>query len=332
MGVCLSRNVFGKTKVRAFTLIELLVTLAIISLMMAMILPAVQRVRESANKLICASNLRQIVMATHNYETQFKRLPYGQIGPTGPSQPMPPAGQPYFGWGQTSKGWSWLARLLPFIEQDNLYIQGGVGTKTLEQSGICAERIPMYLCPSDSAYNEKARTDAGNLTGFAVGHTNYKGVSGSNWGYDGTQGFDYPTPFRNQGKNGSFDGMNQGDGIFWRMDYKVRRKLSDIKDGLSNTFMVGEDIPEKNAWCSWPYASHTYGTCAIPPNSNKNHDGTDINPMNWYNTHSFRSSHVGGLQFGMADGSVRFISNDIDLNLYRALSTMNGRERVIVPD
>ena len=181
----------------AFTLIELLVTLAIISLMMAMILPAIQRVREFANKIVCASNIRQLVLAVHNYETQFKRLPYGQIGPTGPTQPPPPPGQPYYGWGPTSKGWSWLTRLLPFIEQDNLYIQGGVGTKTLEQSGICAERIPIYLCPSDTAYYAAARTDAGNLMGFPVGHTNYKGVRGSNWGYDGTQGFDYPTPFRN---------------------------------------------------------------------------------------------------------------------------------------
>ncbi len=126
--------------------------------------------------------------------------------------------------------------------------------------------------------------------------------------------------------------MNQGNGVFWRMDYQYRRKLSDIKDGLSNTFMVGEDLPEKNAWCSWPYASHTYGTCAIPPNYNKNPDGTDIHPMDWYNTHSFRSSQVGGLQFGMADGSVRFISSDIELTLYRALDTLNGRERVVVPD
>lgn len=308
----------------AFTLIELLVTLAIISLMVAMLVPAIQRVREAANMLVCASNLRQLVLAVHHYETQFKRLPYGQIGPTGPSQPPPPPGQPYFGWGPTSKGWSWLARLLPFIEQDNIYIQGGIGTKTLQQSGVCAERIVVYLCPSDTAYYEKPRTDAGNLPGFAVGHTNYKGVSGANWGYDGTQGFDYPTPYRNKGANGSFDGMNQGDGVFYRMDYQYRRKLSDIKDGLSNTFMIGEDVPEKNRWCSWPYASHTYGTCAIPPNYNGS------NPMNWYDTHSFRSSHPGGLQFGMADGSVQFIKSDISLSVYRGLSTINGKERVTV--
>ncbi len=316
----------------AFTLVELLVTLAIISLLMAMTLPAIQRVREAANKMVCASNLRQLALAVHNYEVQFKRLPYGQIGPTGPSQPPPPPGQPNFGWGQASKGWSWLARLLPFIEQDTLYNQGQIATKTLEQSGICAERIVSYLCPSDGAYYQKARTDSGDLTGFSVGLTNYKGVSGSNWGYDVTQNLWFATTWANNGANGSFDGLNEGDGVMCRMDYRIRRRLSDIKDGLSNTFMIGEEIPEKNRWCSWPYASHAYGTCAIPPNFNKYPGGLEINPLDWYNTNGFRSSHPGGLQFALADGSVRFITTDIDLKLYRALSTINGHERVVMPD
>jgi prepilin-type processing-associated H-X9-DG protein len=222
--------------------------------------------------------------------------------------------------------------MLPFIEQDTLYSQGQVSTKSLDQSGICAERISSFLCPSDTSYYAPARIDAGDLKGFGVGLTNYKGVSGSNWGYDGTQNLDFPTPFRHQGANASFDGLNQGDGVFYRMDYQNRRRLSDIKDGLSNTFMIGEDMPEKNRWCSWPYASHAYGTCAIPPNYNKYPNGTDLKPGDWYNTHSFRSSHPGGLQFAFADGSVRFITSDIDLTLYRALSTINGRERVVAQD
>lgn len=317
---------------RAFTLIELLVTLAIISLLVAMGLPAIQRVREAANRMSCASNLRQLALAVQSYEVQFKRIPYGQIGPTGPAQPPPPPGQPNFGWGKTSRGWSWLARLLPMIEQDNIYTQGQIGSKTLEQSGVCAERIAVILCPSDASYYAQPRTDAGNLPGFAVGLTNYKGVSGSNWGFDATQNLNYPTPFRHKGANGSFDGMNNGDGVFYRMDYQFRRKLSDIRDGLSNTFLIGEDMPERNRWCSWPYASHAYGTCAIPPNYNKYPTGNDLHPLDWYNTHSFRSSHPGGLQFAFADGSVRFITSDIDLKLYRALSTINGREKVVVPE
>ena len=315
-----------------FTLVELLVVIAIICVLLSIIVPAIQKVRESANKLICASNMRQIALAVHNYEIQFKRVPYGQIGPTGPMQPLPPYGQSYYGWGKSSKGWSWLARLLPFVEEDNLYIQGGIGTKSLEQSGICSERIRVFLCPSDAAYSEKPRLDSGNLVGFAVGHTNYKGVSGANWGHDATQELDFPTPFRTKGTNGSYDGMNQGDGIFFRMDFRYRRRLSDIKDGLSNTFMIGEDVPEKNNWCSWPYANHSYGTCAIPPNYDKYSDGSPVNPGDWYSTHSFRSSHPGGLQFAMADGSVHFVSNEISQIVYRALSTARGQERVLLPD
>jgi hypothetical protein len=100
---------------------------------------------------------------------------------------------------------------------------------------------------------------------------------------------------------------------------------------LSNTFLIGEDRPEKNRWCSWPYASHAYGTCAIPPNYKKP-DGTDFHPLDWYNTHGFRSSHPGGLQFAMADASVRFVTNDIDLKVYRALATIRGSEVVQAPE
>lgn len=323
-----------KTRCQAvgFTIVELLVCIAIVALLIAILIPAIQRVREAANKLNCASNMRQLVIAVHNYESQFKRLPYGQIGPTGPSQPQPPPGQPYFGWGPTSKGWSWLVRILPFIEQDSLYVKGDVGSKTLEDSGICAMRIQSFLCPSDSAYYANARNNTGDLQGLNVGNTCYKGVSGSNWGWDGTQVRFFPTFHKKKGANGSYDGLNLGDGVFWRTDYQYRRRLTCIKDGLSNTFMIGEDTPEKNLWCSWPYASHAYGTCAIPPNYNHYPGGFDINPQDWSNNHSFRSSHPGGLQFGMADGSVRFIQNNISIEIYRALATISGHEPIAIPD
>jgi prepilin-type N-terminal cleavage/methylation domain-containing protein len=314
-----------------FTLVELLVVLGIIALLIALLLPAIQRVREAANKVVCASSLRQIALAAQAFETQYKRLPYGQIGPTGPKQPPPPPGTAYFGWGKTSRGWSWLARLLPYIEHDSISVQGKIPATTLELSQIANARIPLLLCPSDAAYHAEARTNAGDLTGFPVGNTNYKGVSGANWGYDRTQNLWYPTPFRNKGTNQSYDGLNEGDGILFRTDYRYRRKLSDVKDGLSHTFLVGEDVPDMNRWCSWPYASHAYGTCAIPPN-NKKPNGTDFNPLDWYNTHSFRSSHPGGLQFAMGDGSVHFITNDIDLKVYRALATSRGNEPVELPD
>ena len=94
--------------------------------------------------------------------------------------------------------------------------------------------------------------------------------------------------------------------------------------------MVGEDIPAKNHWCSWPYANNANGTCAIPPNV-KRKNGTDYPKWDWQNNESFRSAHAGGLHFAYADGSVHFISDNINLALYRALATRKGREVVSPP-
>jgi prepilin-type processing-associated H-X9-DG protein len=110
----------------------------------------------------------------------------------------------------------------------------------------------------------------------------------------------------------------------FRTDILEPRQLISIIDGLSNTFLVGEDVPALNKWCSWPYATHAYGTCAIPPNANRQ----PSNPYIWYNNHSFRSRHPGGLQFAFADGSVHFVTNAINLGIYRALATIQGGEVV----
>lgn len=122
-----------------------------------------------------------------------------------------------------------------------------------------------------------------------MGLTNYKGVSGANWGDDleGLGGANFPTDWRNQGTNGSFDGLSNGDGMFFRTDYRRILRLSQIGDGTSSTFMIGEDLPGQDIWCSWPYANNAYGTCAIPPNV-KAPDGSNYPPNNWENVWSFR--------------------------------------------
>ena len=308
---------------RGITLLEVLVVIAIIGTLVGLLLPAVMRVRESANRASCANNLKQFALAAQLYNDAFQRLPPGQIGPY---QWMVP-NQPYYGWGPSSYGWSWLSRILPFVEQGNLFQMGGSPNKTLAQSGIAADRIVLFLCPSDTAYNAPPRTNTGNLEGFPVGNTNYKGVSGSNWGYDSSQNSWFPTLWEHRGANGSFDGLNQGDGAMFRTDILEPRLLLSITDGLSNTFLIGEDIPDLNRWCSWPYATHAYGTCAIPPNAVQA-NGQPFDPYDWYNNHSFRSRHPGGLQFAFADGSVHFVPTSINLNLYRALATIQGGEAV----
>src|SRR5262249_23672263 len=129
--------------------------------------------------------------------------------------------------------------------------------------------------------------------------------------------------FRNPGTNGSSDGLHNGDGIFFRTDFNFKIKVTDITDGTSNQFLIGEDIPDLNRWCSWAHANHANGTCAIPPNFS---NYSERNPWDWGNSYSFRSRHPGGLQFALADGSVRFVRDTIPLLTYRAMCTIRGGE------
>ena len=308
---------FRKRQRPGISLTELLVVLSIVAVLVALLIPAVQRIREAGNRAQCADNLKQIALAVHAYHDVNKRIPYNQFGP--------------YGGGPNSYAWSWLARLLPYIEQTNLYVAGQIPEQTLEQSGVMATQINLFLCPSDTA-GAGPRLDAGNLTGVAVGQTNYKGVSGANWGDDGegNGGVDFPTDWRNPGANGSFDGHSDGDGMFYRMDYLRPLNLMHIGDGLSNTFMIGEDVPALDQFCSWPYANNAAGTCAIPPNVNAP-GGGNYPPWDWQNNESFRSRHPSGLQFAYADGSVHFIADSIALSVYRAMATINGNETPEAP-
>jgi prepilin-type N-terminal cleavage/methylation domain-containing protein/prepilin-type processing-associated H-X9-DG protein len=304
-----------------FTLIELLIVIAMIGILVALAIPAVQQVRESANRMECAANLKQVALAVHSFEENYGRIPFNQYDESGD-----------IGTGPDSKAWSWLARLLPFIEQDDLYRQAGIPNTTLAQSAATDHGVAVFLCPSDPLSSMEPRLDAGNLAGLPVGQTNYKGVSGANWGDDleGNAGANFPTDWRNPGTNGSFDGHSDGDGIFFRTDYRRPLRFDHIRDGTSNTFMIGEDLPALSKYCCWPYANNANGTCAIPPNV-KSPGGGNYPAGNWQNNESFRSRHPGGLQFATADGSVHFINDTIDLAVYRALATINGGESVSLP-
>ena len=297
-----------RKRTAAFTLIELLVVIAIIAILIGLLLPAVQKVRESAARMKCSNNLKQLAIAVHSYHDANNRFPYN-------------AGTGY-GYGVNSlNAWSWLARILPYIEQNNLYVQGGLGNNPMPAIAsvpiVAATQIPTFQCPSDPN-SSTPRTNAADLGSQTVGITNYKGVSGNNWAWGS---FAYTPP------GGNNNGMDAGNGIFFRTDYKRPLTMTAITDGTSNTLMIGEDLVAADLWLAWPYFNAANGTCAIPLNNALQSGQPGFNaPTDWPDVYSFRSRHTGGANFALADGSVRFVSDSIDLTTYRNAATYAGGE------
>src|SRR5438034_6973259 len=272
---------------RGFTLIELLVVIAIIAVLIGLLLPAVQKVREAAARSSCQNNLKQIALAAHNYHDANGLFPVNSLITDQPDNWISP-------------NWSWLARILPYVEMEPLYRSAKIPTNKLGDTtgnpstkDLCATQIKTYLCPSDPDSNAGPRTDRANLLGMSVGLTNYKGVSGANWGWwsdatdptkdtIGTAIAAEPRWINPSTIDGSYNGLNDGDGLFFRTDFRHQHKITDVVDGTSNTLMIGEDLPAKNIHCAWPFANTANGTCAIAPNAKKL-NGTEYFPTDWPN-------------------------------------------------
>jgi prepilin-type N-terminal cleavage/methylation domain-containing protein/prepilin-type processing-associated H-X9-DG protein len=303
-----------------FTLIELLVVIAIIGILIGLLLPAVQKVREAANRLKCQNNLKQLALACHAYHDEHGTLPINSL----------------FTINYTADpNWSWLARILPYIEQEALYKQGNIPSGSFAGGAtVCATKVKMFWCPTDNASTLGPRTNEFNVAPMPVELTNYKGVLGGNWGQgDGTpgewNGGNWGTDARwvNASIEGKYNGLDASDGIFSRRNWNPHKTktFTQILDGTSNTFLVGEDVPERNQHSAWAFGNHAVATCGVGPNAKKT-NGQDYSSFDWPNVYSFHSKHPGGLSFGYADGSVRFITDHIPLATYRALATCASGE------
>jgi len=291
-----------------FTLVELLVVIAIIGILIALLLPAVQAAREAARRMQCSSNLKQVGLGLHMYHDIYRKFPLA---------------------GLSRNCFGWHAFVLPYIEQQNIYdtldFNSYYWTAEINRRAT-QEKIPVFLCPSfstergDCAYQNREDYD-----GKHPYTTHYQGVMGpkgtnpngeeykvsATWGYD-QGGFSSEGPLR--------------------VDHNVA--MGEIQDGTSKTLLVGELAwgDAKRIYCAWsrggPCGSGiggakniTYGLCVT---------GYEGPPL--WNDVSFGSEHPGGAQFVLCDGAVRFISEEIDVTVYRSTASIAGGEYETIVD
>lgn len=282
---------------RAFTLIELLVVIAIIAVLVALLLPAVQQARESARRSACKNNLKQIGLAIQNYESTYGCYPPGYIsnrgGVTGSSTWCTASGT-----GGANQYAPFLALILPQMEMDSLYATLDFNVPWQDPSNQMAtpnstliRPVAAFQCPSDKD------------TGQNPLYNSYFGVSGGSAAPDCSSSGCSPAGER----------AFYVTGILYAGS---KTRVRDVTDGVSNVFMLGESRYTDAAWG----ASAKQDSCALARNIAGAQEPINLFPgRGLHSTRGFSSFHVGGAHFALADGSTRFISENIDLASYRAL-------------
>jgi prepilin-type N-terminal cleavage/methylation domain-containing protein/prepilin-type processing-associated H-X9-DG protein len=268
------------TPPRGFTLIELLVVMAILSTLIGLLLPAVQKVRDTANRVRCGNNLKQMGIACHSYHDTLQSLPPGYLAT---------AAYP-----DTTPGWGWAAFLLPFLEERNIADQINFG-QPMSSSPVIQTVIPFYLCPADMVPPKPfAVTDATFGTVILAAPCSYAATVGQ----DASE----------------VDALT-GDGVFYR---NSQTRFSDITDGLSTTVFIGDRAwcQTEGIWAGAPNGAVTRaGVLNAWPNATGPAECLVLAHNNWVNITTdsdgglddFSSNHAGGANILFGDGSVHFI-------------------------
>lgn len=294
------------------TLVELLVVIAIITVLVSLLIPAVQYVREAARRSQCQSQIRQIGLSLLNYESAYKKFPMG---------------------GSSTTELSWHVAVLPYLEQTNLYNEFNFSNGPYLSKGKNdphgLRRMPIYLCPSGSV--EKSLTNSDSVEGQRTFTTHYYGSMGPKGpnGRGGEYKIDRQTP-----GYGDF-GLQ---GLFGR---DIQQAIADVTDGTSQSIGVGElSWKDANVYRTWVRGSnfHTSGS-PMTGAKNVNHpinveyyNNERPGIKNNFNDVSFGSEHAGGTNLLMVDGRVTFTSETIDTIVYKSAASIDGKESEQFPN
>jgi prepilin-type N-terminal cleavage/methylation domain-containing protein/prepilin-type processing-associated H-X9-DG protein len=277
-----------RTNRTGFTLVELLVVIAIIGLLIGLLLPAVQKVREAAARTTCQNNLKQIGLALHSHHDRMGRFPHGYTAK------VSPAGT------DLGPGWGWAAHLLDDLEQGNL-------TRRIDPARPIAhtvngfarqQSVKAFLCPSDEVIGVFDVADESGAKLTEVAHANYVGMFGV---------------------GEVVDDPDRGEGVFFR---NSRVRIADVTDGTSNTFAVGERASNlfKATWTGCVTGAEEAPALVL------GHAGEHLPNNPHAHPEDFSSRHPQGVNFLLCDGSVRIINDTINPRAWHALATRNGGE------
>ncbi len=340
---------------QAFTLVELLVVIAIIGILLGMLLPAVQNVREAARRTSCSNNLRQLIIATLNFDSGQGRFPVGAESRPFPENPAHP---------HSFYRWSTLAHLTPYLEQTNIYNSLDLSVPLFAPPGFnihpanqeaAGTIVTAFLCPSDLGISVSSGYGVNELA-----PTNYAGCAGTGAGGG--------TPFKDEGVDGTFY-------------VNSRTKVSSFVDGTSNTIVFSESTlgtgPESTndgalaqqnpqtvyrfsftaplsdatagavsqwnvtnrrgfLWANGEFRCTLYNHYYLPNSSTLDLIGVTHNPdpakrLTAYGWRAARSWHPGGVNVASADGSIRFWDENVESVVWQAMATPASGENIAIP-